>query len=174
MRRPGRPRSGLKALAPALGGILDGNQLQRMAALAALRRAWPGIVGPMMAAHSEPENLEPRDDGGICLWIAVDHPMFAQQIRLLRDDIRRACFRASSLERLTHIRSRVRHGAGMPPAPPAPKPRPVPLEVRKTLARELACVKDRRLRRAMFRARVAQVAFGGAATGQPPASEDTP
>jgi len=170
----GRARAGLQSLSPALASVLDGRQLERMAALAALRRAWPGIVGPMMAQHSEPERLENREDGGICLWIAVNHPMFAQQIRLLRDDIRRACFRASGLERLTHIRSRVRHGAGMPPPAPAPKPRPVPLKLRKQLAKELAAVKDRRLRRAMFRARMAQIAFGEPTPENPPRSEDTP
>ncbi len=157
--RSRRPRAALHPIAPELKEVLGGPQLERLTALARLRRDWPDIVGAMMAAHSEPENLETRSDGGICLWIAVDHPVFAQQIRLLRDDIRKACHRASGLERLTHIRSRVRFGAGSPPPPPAPAPRPVTLATRKALARELRAVKDRKLRRAMFRARLAQLAF---------------
>ncbi len=160
-RRIRRPRARLHPIAPELEGILGGRQLARLTALARLRGAWAEIVGPMMAAHSEPDTLESRDEGGVCLWIAVDHPVYAQQIRLLRDDIRKACFRVAGLARLTHVRTRVRFGAGAAPAKPAAaaSPRPVPLATRKALARELRAVKDRQLRHAMFRARLAQLAY---------------
>ncbi len=151
-------RRRLHGLSGELGNILGNEALEQLIGLARLRRAWPDIVGPMMAQRTEPLQFEATSDGR-CLWIAVDHSIMAQQIRFLRDEIRRACFRHAGIDKLTHIRTRMVPGAGIRPAAPKPRARRVSLTEKRRLARELAGIKDRRLRRAAFQARMAQLKF---------------
>ena len=133
--------------------------MQKLIGIARLRRAWPEIVGAMMASRTEPIQIEPLADGGSCLWVAVDHSILAQQIRFLRDDIRKACFRQAGVSDLYHIRSRIQPDAGIKPDAPPPQPNPVSWHQKRELARELASMKDRTLRKAMFQARLAQLRY---------------
>lgn len=150
----------MHGLSGDLGRILGDAALEQLIGLARLRRGWSDIVGPMMAQRTEPLQFEATSDGR-CLWIAVDHSIMAQQIRFLRDDIRKACFRLAGVDRLTHIRTRMVPGAGIRPAPAKPAPRPVSFADKRRLASELAGLKDRRLKRALFRARLAQLSYAG-------------
>lgn len=142
-----------------LADILGEESLAQLIGIARLRRAWPDIVGSMLAARSEPVQLEQLADEGFCLWVAVDHASIGQQIRFLRDDIRRACSRQTGIDRLFKIRSRMQPGAGIRPTAKPAGPRALPFAQKRELALELACIKDRTLRRAAFQARVAQLAY---------------
>lgn len=153
-----RSRSRLTNIHQSLNDLLGGDRLEILLAITRLRRSWHNIVGPMMAVRTEPVQIEALDEGN-CLWIAVDHPVMAQQIRFLRDDIRKACFRESHLASLIKIRTRVRDGAGIKPELKKVK-RPLSLTEKKAAAHELRAVTDKTLRRAMYEARVAQIAFG--------------
>lgn len=128
--------------------------------MARLRRSWSNIVGPMMATRTEPANIEKLADSGICLWIAVDHPIMAQQIRFLRDDIRKACFRHAGITNLFHIRTKIQAGAGIRAALPRKAvAKKITLSRKKAVALELAGIRNRTLRKAAFKARVAQLAY---------------
>jgi len=158
MRHNKRPKSKLTALEGNLASILGPDSLDEMVGLARLRRAWPLIVGDMMAARTEPVQFEATEDGR-CLWVAVDHSIMAQQIRFLRDDIRKACFKHAKIGKLSHVRTRMLPGAGIKPAKPKPKPRTLSFKQKRELARELAGIRDHRLRRAAFQARMAQLKY---------------
>lgn len=156
-----RSRSRLTGLHDNLAAVLGEDSLQQLIGIARLRRAWPDIVGAMMAARTEPLQLEQLAEGGVCLWVAVDHAIMAQQIRFLRDDIRKACYKHAGLTDLYRIRSRVQPGAGVKDRPPSPKPVALPLSVKRRLAQEVASIKDRTLRQAAFRARMTQLMYAG-------------
>jgi len=155
-----RKRSKLHPLQAEIAGVLGEDRLEELIGIARLRRAWADIVGPMMAGRTEPVRIEHRTDGGNCLWVAVDHPIMAQQIRFLQHDIRRACFRHCRITSLSHIRTRIQAGAGIAPQQKKPKPKPVALSRKKQIARELQGIGEHPLRRVIFQARVAQLAFG--------------
>lgn len=138
--------------------ILGHDRFTELVAISQLRRIWADIVGPMMAARTEPISIE-KDGDVNCLFIAVDHPIMSQQIRFLRDDIRKACFKRCQIESLAKVRTRVQAGAGI-----KPKKRPfvknrVSLTDKKRVALELESIKDRALKRAIFDARVAQLKY---------------
>ncbi len=169
-----RSRAQLQGLSSNFADILGADALARISALARLRRAWLDIVGAMMARRTEPLQLETLDaagtalhagteashgDGGLCLWVAVDHAMMGQQIRFLRDDIRKACFRHAQIDNLYQVRTRLLPGAGVRSQPPKREPRTIPFAIKRRLALDLASIKDRRLRSAAFNARVAQMAY---------------
>jgi len=158
-RRSHRPRSRLTGLEENLAGLLGEDSMQKLIGIARLRRSWPDIVGAMMASRTEPIQLEPLPEGGTCLWVGVDHSIMAQQIRFLRDDIRKACFRQAGISDLHRIRSRVQPTAGIKPAAPPEPPKTVSWSQKRKLAQELACMKDRALKRAMFQARLAQLRY---------------
>jgi len=138
--------------------ILGAERLDHFVALSRLRRHWPDILGPMMAGRTEPVNIERMEDGNSRLWIAVSHSAIAQQIRFLRDEIRKACSRHCGIYNLVEIRTRVQADAGI--TTPAPvRARKVSLNMRKRIAGEIGDIKDKKLRLALFQARVAQLAF---------------
>jgi len=141
-----------------MAGILGAERLDHFVALSRLRHYWPDILGPMMAARTEPVNIEPMEDGNNRLWIAVNHSAMAQQIRFLRDEIRKACSSHCGIYNLVEIRTKVQADAGISAKAPV-RAKTVPLRIRKRLASEIADVKDKRLRRALYQARVAQLAF---------------
>ena len=159
MNRPHRPRSRLSRLEHDLSAVLAEENLGPLLAVTRLRKLWPEIVGSMMAARTEPVRIEEHadgHDGGRRLWIAVDHSIMAQQIRMLRSDILRACRSRARIEGLTQIRTQMLAGAGM--RSPAPRrTRPAPLRMRKAIAQSLKQVNNDRLRRAIYAARVAQL-----------------
>jgi len=158
-KRNKRSRSRLTGLHDNLAGILGEESLQQLIGIAHLRRAWPQIVGSMMSARTEPLQLEHLADGGVCLWVAVDHSIMAQQIRFLRDDIRKACYKHAGLADLYRIRSRVQPGAGIRAKPKPRKPAPLSLSEKRSLAQDVASIKDRALRKAAFQARMSQVMY---------------
>lgn len=116
----------------------------------------------MMSTRTEPIQIErittDAGDVGICLWVAVDHAIMAQQIRFLRDDIRKACTRHAQIDHLYQIRTRLKPGAGIRPDAPKRPPKRVTFAEKRRLALDVASIKDRRLRNAVFRARMAQLA----------------
>jgi len=155
-----RSRSKLAGLHDNLAEILGEDSLQQLIGIARLRRAWPHIVGAMMAARTEPLQLEQLADDGVCLWVAVDHSIMAQQIRFLRDDIRKACFKHAGMTDLHRIRSRVQPGAGIKTKQKPAKPAPLSLTQKRRLAQDVASIKDSTLRKAAFQARMSQVMYG--------------
>ncbi len=154
-----RSRSGLNSLQQGLVQVLGGETLERLSAMARIRRAWPDTVGPMMAERTEPVMLEQLGDGGLCLWIGVDHPAMAQQVRFLHEDIRKACLRQTHLGRLRRIRTRLMPQAGIKSRRMPARRHPVSWKERRAIARMLAPIRDKTLRRAMFEARIAQLAY---------------
>ncbi len=144
-------RTGLKPLQSGLASVLGKERLERLAPIACIRRRWPELVGPVLAQHSEPLDIE-RD----ALIIAVDHPAMAQQIRFLQAEIRRACRRKCRMEGIRYLRTRIQPNAGAAAASPPGEGVVVSLSIRKKLLRELPCIADRKLRRAIFKARLAQ------------------
>ena len=127
--------------------------------MARLRRAWPDIVGPMMCKRTEPIQIEQLGDDGVCLWVAVDHSIMAQQSRFLRDELRKACFKHANITNLYKINTRVQPGAGIKAKAPKPVGRSLSFAEKRSVARDVAGIKDRTLRRAAFQAHIAQVAF---------------
>jgi hypothetical protein len=138
--------------------VLGGETLGPLLAITRLRKLWPEIVGTMMAARTEPVRIEEHADahGGRRLWIAVDHSIMAQQIRMLRSDILHACRTRARMEGLTQIRTQMLAGAGTP-SPVLRRPRPATLAMRKAIAQSLKQVDNDSLRRAIYAARLAQV-----------------
>ena len=155
-----RPRSKLKGIHGDLSEILGEESLGKLMGMARLRRAWPDIVGPMMATRTEPIVIEPIADDGFCLWVAVDHSIMAQQIRFLRDDIRKACFKHAKITNLHKISTRLQPGAGIKPKAPKPKGRPLSFSEKRRVAQDVAAIKDRALRKAAYQAHIAEVSYG--------------
>jgi len=154
-----RPRAKLAGIHDNLAKILGKDSLEQLISLSRLRRAWPHIVGAMMATRTEPLQLQSIEDNGLCLWVGVDHSIMAQQIRFLRDDIRKACFKQAGLSNLHKISTRMTPGAGIKP-PKAPiQRRTVSWHEKRRLALHVASIKDRSLRKAAFQAALAQLAF---------------
>jgi len=153
--RKKRPRSKLTALQAGLSDVLGEEKLAKLAGVARLRRAWPAIVGPVLSQHTEPINIESDT-----LLTAVDHPAMAQQIRFLQQEIRDACFRKCRVSSIKSIRTRMQPGAGINihgrPTTPA---RTIRLGEKKNAVRTLRHVTDKTLRRAMFDAYLAQLAY---------------
>ncbi len=139
--------------------ILGKDRIALLRGEARLRHFWPQIVGPMLAARSRLLELEPLGDGSCCMWVAVDHPYLAQQLRLMRDELRRACRRESGVVRIAKIRSRIEVGAGRIHTEHLPKVVAASWRMRRLAAQELRPVTDKPLRRVMFRARVRQLAM---------------
>ncbi len=158
-QRNQRSRSKLAGLHDNLAEILGEDSLQKLIGIARLRRAWPHIVGAMMAARTEPLQLEKLADGGVCLWVAVDHSIMAQQIRFLRDDIRKACFKHAGMTDLYRIRSRVQPGAGIKAKQKPARPTPLSWAQKRRLAQDVASIKDSALRKAAFQARMSQIMY---------------
>lgn len=153
-----RARSRLTPAQTGIAKILGEDRFVQLAMISKLRKAWTDIVGPMMAERTEPVSIE-KDGDVNCLFIAVDHPVMSQQIRFLRDDIRKACFKRCRIENLAKVRTRVQAGAGIKTKKSAGKTSHVSLASKKRVASELKSIKDRGLRRAIFDARIAQLKY---------------
>jgi hypothetical protein len=141
-----------------VGQLLGEERMQRLAVLARLRRNWASMLGPMLAAVSEPEEAQLQADGSIHLIIAVNHSMVAQQVLFLRQEIRQACSNHCRVERIAKVFTRVRPYAGVTPTQePRPQPSPVSLMQKKRIAVELRNIPNKAVRLAMFQAQVAQL-----------------
>jgi len=158
-RHRSRSRSTLTGLHDNLAAVLGEDSLKQLIGIARLRRAWPDIVGAMMASRTEPLLIEQLAEDGVCLWVAVDHSIMAQQIRFLRDDIRKACYKHAGTTQLYQIRSRIQPGAGIKAKQAIAQPAPLSLTQKRRLAQDVASIKDRALRKAAFQARMAQVMY---------------
>ncbi|MDQ6960030.1 MAG: DUF721 domain-containing protein [Mariprofundaceae bacterium] len=151
-----RPRSKLTAIQTGLSDVLGEEKLEKLAGIARLRRAWPAMIGPVLAQHTEPINIESDT-----LLIAVDHPVMAQQIRFLQREIRDACFRKCHVSSIRRIRTRMQPGAGINSSrKPAIPVRSVGLSEKKRVAGILQHVSDKTLRCSMFDAYLAQLVYG--------------
>jgi len=153
-----RPRSRLEPAQNGIAEILGHDRFVELSVISKLRRVWPDIVGPMMAARTEPISIE-KDGDVNCLFIAVDHPIMSTQIRILRDEIRKACFKRCRIESLAKVRTRVQPEAGIKSEKKIVRPSKISFDDKKQVAAELQSVKDRSLRHAMFDARVAQLKY---------------
>ncbi len=141
-----------------LAAILGAERMQMLADMARLRRHWPHMVGNMLAASTEPAEIQSQADGSRHLVVAVSHSVMAQQIAFLRDEIRQACARQCQITRIARIFTRIQAHAGMRDVLSVqPSPRPVSLSEKKAIARDIQPVRQRQLRRAMFQARLAQL-----------------
>lgn len=158
LTRRKRPRSRLEPAQAGIAEILGHDRFIELSVISKLRRQWHDIVGPMLAERTEPISIE-KDGDVNCLFIAVDHPIMSTQIRFLRDDIRKACFKRCRIESLGKVRTRVQPEAGIKSEKKIIRPSRVSLLERKQVALELKSIKDRNLRQAMFDARVAQLKY---------------
>jgi len=150
-----RPRSGLTALQAGLSNVLGEEKLEKLAGIARLRRAWSTMVGPVLAQHAEPLNIESDT-----LLIAIDHPVMAQQIRFLQREIRDACFHKCRVGNIRRIRTCMRPGAGISISGKEARPgRSIGLNEKREAVKTLRHVADKTLRRAMFDAYLAQLAY---------------
>jgi len=154
-----RKKSELKALNLNFSKLFDAERMQRLTSIAVLRRYWVDIVGAMMAARSEPIAIEPQQDGSLGLIIAVDHSVIAQQIRLLHEDIRKACFLKCKLQGLSKVWTRVQAGAGIREEKKVYIIHDIHCKDLRALALSLQDVEDKPLRRQMFQAATAQLKY---------------
>jgi len=154
-----RHPSELNGLNTPLAKILGRQRLHELSGLTRLRRMWPDIVGKMLASHTEPLQLKPGEGESHILVIAVTHSTMSQEIVFLRDHIRQACFEHARMGRISKIYTEVRTKAGFREENIPVKTSPVSWATKKELARELQSIKDVALRRAMFKARVAQLHY---------------
>ncbi len=157
--RKTRKSSELKALNLNFSKLFDAEHMQRLTSIAVLRRYWHEIVGKMMAERSEPIAIEPQPDDSLGLIIAVDHSVIAQHIRLLHEDIRKACFRQCKLQGLSKVWTRVQAGAGIKEEKKTIKINKVQCTDLRALAQSLQDVEDKALRKQMFQAGTAQLIF---------------
>jgi|GEM_PF-1445230 len=151
LSKKARPHSRLTPVQAGVEALLGHEQFIELAEVGKLRRFWPQIVGPMLAGHCEPIACK---DG--ILRVAVDHPAIGQHLRILSDEIRDACRQRLRL-RINAIFSKVESGAGIHDLPPPPRRRTPSFRERKAAAAALRALKDKPLRRALFRARLAQL-----------------
>jgi len=154
-----RNPSKLNDLNGNLAKILGKERLHELSGLTRLRRLWPDIVGKMLASRTEPLQLKPGEGDSHILVIAVTHSTMAQEIIFLRDQIRQACFEHAHMGRISKVYTEVRMDAGFRETDQPIKTFYVSLSKKKELARELQSIKDAALRRAMFKARVAQLRY---------------
>ncbi|MDX8387401.1 MAG: DciA family protein [Ghiorsea sp.] len=152
-----RKQSTLKPISFNLGKVLDPDRLMRITSIGILRRRWPDIVGNMMALHCEPIAIEPQQDGSLGLIIAVDHSVIAQHIRLLHEDIRKACFKQCKLQGLTKVWTRLQAGAGIREEKKERRFTKLTCSDLRLLAETIQDVEDKALRRLMFKAGAAQI-----------------
>ncbi len=154
-----RKTSELKPLNLNFKKVFDAERMQRLTSIATLRKYWAHIVGTMMAERSEPIAIEPQQDGSLGLIIAVDHPVIAQHIRLLHEDIRKACFTQCKLQGLSKVWTRVHAGAGIREERKVKKSNVICCSDLRRLAERLQDVEDKALRKQMFLAAAAQLIF---------------
>ncbi len=154
-----KKQQALRGIYPDLANILGKQRLHELSGLARLRRLWAKVVGDMLASRTDPLFLKPGGDGSHILVIAVTHSTMAQEIVFLRDHIRRACFEHAGIGRIAKIYTEVHTHAGLKEEVAAVTMHPISWQQKKQLAKELANIKDGTLRRAMFKARLAQLTY---------------
>ena len=68
-----------------------------------IRSAWSDIIGDILSTHSVPERIQ----RGI-LFIAVDHPVFANEIMLMKDSIIKKIEKNLHISGINSIRGEVK------------------------------------------------------------------
>lgn len=154
-----RKPSELKPLKLNLSKALSAEHMQRLNSIALLRRHWHDIVGSMMAERCEPVAMEPQADGSLGLLIAVNHPVIASHIRLLHEEIRKACFKRCKLQGLSKVWTRVQANAGIREEKKVIVRHDIHCRDLRLLAQSLQDVKDKPLRKLMFQAGTAQLTY---------------
>ncbi|MDX8390571.1 MAG: DUF721 domain-containing protein [Mariprofundaceae bacterium] len=151
-----RPRSQLKPLSNDFGDILGEDRFESLHALVRLQATWADIVGVMLASRTWPISIESNG-----LWVAVDHPVMAQQIRFLQQEIMQACERKCRVGSLKQVRTRLRPELAVTHAVKRSQHvgRSVSFQEKKGIARDLRTLSNREMRKAMFQARMAQLSF---------------
>ncbi|MDQ7003791.1 MAG: DciA family protein [Ghiorsea sp.] len=158
--RKTRKSSELKSLNISMNKIIDSERMQRLTSIAVLRRHWHDIVGSMMAERCEPIAIEPQVDGSLGLIIAVNHSVIADMIRLeFHENIRKACFTRCKLQGLRKVWTRVQANAGIREEKKVPIINAIHCHDLRLLAQSIQGVKDKPLRRGIFRAAAAQLKF---------------
>jgi len=117
-----------------LGRVLARHDIGRISALARLNADWRRLVGPAVARHTAPADLRDRT-----LQVAVDSPVWMQQLSFLRNELLRN-LGPYGVDRLTFRLGRVRPAGRAAPAPASP-PRPLSPEDRRFIDR---CVEELR------------------------------
>ena len=144
----------MRTIAETLAGALPRNAWEALAALARVQRVWEGVVGKLLAGHAVP--VEVRNG---TLVVAVDHALFGAQLREQARLVLRALRRhgAKGVARLWVVVApeRVR-AVRAKEAVEGQEEEASSWAERKEAARLLAPVMDRKLKRAMFRAMLAQ------------------
>jgi hypothetical protein len=158
-RKGGQP----ERLGSALGAFLRERHLATPLQIFRVRAVWPSVVGPQVAARSEPLSLRRA-----LLTVAVADSAWLQELSFLRGELlTRLRERLPDVE-LKEIRLQVRTGAASieaapsPPPPPPQDPLAMPLapEVSDALERledPLERIADRDLRRTVRRAFLANL-----------------
>lgn len=149
-----RKRSQLTPIENGLAEVLGAEKLARLADISRLQRRWPEIVGPMLSASTQPINIETN-----CLLIAVNHSTVAQQIRFLQQEIRDACFHKCRIKGISRLRTRMQPDIAVQKPKQKLKPSNISLSQKKTIVLELKGIDNRKLKRAIYEARIAQKAF---------------
>lgn len=158
--RKTRKNSELKALNLSFHKFIDVERMQRLTSIAVLRRHWHDIVGNMMAERCEPIAIEPQQDGSLGLIIAVNHSVIADMIRLeFHENIRKACFARCKLQGLSKVWTRVQPSAGIREEKKVRIINDIHCHDLRLLAQSIQDVKDKPLRRELFRAAAAQLKF---------------
>jgi len=154
-----RKTSELKPLKLSINKLLSPERMLRLSSIGILRQHWGDIIGPMMAERCEPIAIEPQQDGSLGLIIAVDHSVIAGHVRLLHEDIRKACFKRCRLQGLTKVWTKMQAGAGIREVKREQHINQINYTELRLLAESLQDVEDKALRRLMFQAGVAQLRF---------------
>ncbi len=158
--RKTRKNSELKALNISFHKFIDAERMQRLTSIAILRKHWHDIVGNMMAERCEPVAIEPQPDDSLGLIIAVNHSVIADMIRLeFHENIRKACYSRCKLLGLSKVWTRVQPTAGIREEKKEHILNDLACSDLRLLAQSIQDVKDKPLRKEVFRAALAQLKF---------------
>ncbi len=148
-----RSRSFPKNVHAQFAKVLGKQHYTELSAIAKLRREWPKLVGPMLAERCEPGYI-----ANGTLWLLINHPSIAQQLRFLQDDIRDIC---QQKHRVTFkaIKTRLQAEAGIRPTRHKPVRHRVPAKTLEHIRHELEHIEDPELRQSLTDAWVAQLSF---------------
>lgn len=155
----------MRSIRDSLGAVLDADTIKALSEIACLRRCWPDIVGPMLAARSEPLSIE-QD----CLILAADHPVMAQELRLLQSQILKVCSKRLGTQDIRRLRTRIQDGVGTQMPASGRKPRDLSLRTCKSIVRSMQGLEGHELRYAFFRARAFQLMYADKETATMPSA----
>ena len=148
-----RSRSFPKSVHAQFAKVLGKQHYSELSAIAKLRREWPKLVGPMLAERCEPGYIANET-----LWLLINHPSIAQQLRFLQDEIRDICQRKHHVT-FKAIKTRLQAEAGIRPTRRKPVGHRIPAKTLEHIRHELEYIEDPELRQSLTDAWVAQLRF---------------